>query len=161
MANDIIRDLTKSIFNNDSSYETLGIKNVGIFLRKLSKKSPKVIYQNISSLLGFFDCEVYLLRQCLIKILANIITLVLTTETNDAQTQVVYNQTKDKFLDLLIKRFYDKSAYCRAKVLKVFKKLTDANVIPRFKYFDILTYVVGRLKDQTTNVRKNALMLFQ
>jgi hypothetical protein len=73
---------------------------------------------------------------------------------------ITYNNTKDKFLDLLIKRFYDKSSHCRSKVLKVFMKLTEANVIPRCKYNEILNCVVGRLKDQTSNVRKNALKLF-
>lgn len=64
-------------------------------------------------------------------------------------------------MELLIKRFYDKSAFCRAKVIKVFMKLTEANVIPTFRYSKLLECVVGRLKDQTTNVRKNALKLFQ
>jgi hypothetical protein len=59
MPNEIIRDLTKQIFHNDSSYESVGIKNVSVFLSKLSKRAPKVIYQNVSSLLGFFDCEAY------------------------------------------------------------------------------------------------------
>jgi hypothetical protein len=44
MPNEIIRDLTKQIFHNDSSYETIGIKNVAIFLKKLSKRAPKVVY---------------------------------------------------------------------------------------------------------------------
>jgi hypothetical protein len=44
MPNEIIRELTKQIFHNDSSHETIGIKNVGIFLRKLSKSAPKVVY---------------------------------------------------------------------------------------------------------------------
>ncbi len=91
MPNEIIREVTKQIFHNDSSHETVGIKNIGKFLRKLSKEAPKVVYQNISSLLGFFDCESYLLRQTIIKILANIIINVLTKETNDPHTQGVYN----------------------------------------------------------------------
>lgn len=44
MPNEIIRELTKQIFHNDSSHETVGIKNVGIFLRKLSKNAPKIVY---------------------------------------------------------------------------------------------------------------------
>lgn len=62
IANDIIRDLTKQIFHNDSSHETIGIKNIAKFLSKLSRKAPKAVYVNISCLLGFFDCEAYLLR---------------------------------------------------------------------------------------------------
>jgi hypothetical protein len=77
IAGDIIQDLTKQIFHTDSSHETIGIKNIAKFLSKLSKLSPKAVYGNISSLLGFFDCEAYLLRQSLIKILANTIQYVL------------------------------------------------------------------------------------
>ena len=40
------------------------------------------MYQNITSLLTFFDCESYLLRQAIIKILANIIEKVLTIDNN-------------------------------------------------------------------------------
>ena len=75
-ASDIIRDLTKQIFHTDSSHETIGIKNIAKFLSKLSKLSPKAVYVNISCLLGFFDCEAYLLRQSLIKILTNTIIYV-------------------------------------------------------------------------------------
>ena len=77
IANEIIKDLTKQIFHTDSSHETIGIKNIAKFLQKLSKRAPKAVYQNISCLLGFFDCEAYLLRQSLIKILSNTIIYVL------------------------------------------------------------------------------------
>ena len=80
MANEIIRDLTKQIRQDNTTHESIGIKNVGIFLRKLSKRCPKIMYQNISSLLSFFDCESYYLRQAIIKILSNIVQHVLTLE---------------------------------------------------------------------------------
>lgn len=80
LANEIIRDLTKEIFHNDSQHETIGIKNVAKFLSKLSKQAPKAVYLNIGNLLGFFDCEAYLLRQALIKILSNTIQKVLCAE---------------------------------------------------------------------------------
>lgn len=77
IANDIIRDLTRQIYNSDSSHESIGIKNIAIFIEKLAKKQPKVIYSNIGSLMGFFDCESYLLRQSLIKIISYTIIYVL------------------------------------------------------------------------------------
>ena len=73
LANEIIRDLTKEIFHNDSQKETVGIINVAKFVSKLSKHAPKTVYLNIGNLLGFFDCESYLLRRSLIKILSNIV----------------------------------------------------------------------------------------
>ena len=65
------------------------------------------------------------------------------------------------FLDLLQKRFLDKSSFCRTKVIKVFKKLSFENHIPKDIYLDLFAKVIGRFKDQTIMVRKNALMLCQ
>jgi hypothetical protein len=87
IANDIIRDLTKQIFHTDSSHETIGIKNIGKFLSKLSKRVPKAVYGNVGSLLGFFDCEAYLLRQSLIKILRNTIIFVLNPKEIDCGSE--------------------------------------------------------------------------
>ncbi len=36
----------------------------------------------------------------------------------------------DKFLELLMKRFYDKSAFCRIKVIKMFAKLINESLVP-------------------------------
>lgn len=118
------------------------------FLSKLSKFAPKAVYLNIGNLLGFFDCEAYLLRQSLIKILSNIIQKVLCQDTsNDQNTTRIFAQTKIKFLELLIKRFLDKSSYCRVKVMKVFVKLTEENLVPRHMYLQLFQSVIGRFKD--------------
>ena len=86
-------------------------------MQKLSKKAPRAVYGNISNLLGFFDCEAYLLRQSLIKILSYTIIYVLRElefdmetaagSSNDqvVATRQIYQQTKHKFLELLLKRF--------------------------------------------------------
>jgi hypothetical protein len=68
---------------------------------------------------------------------------------------------KHKFLDLLLKRFIDKSAFCRIKAMKVFTKLTEENLVPRYMYMDIFSEVIGRLKDTAVQVRKTALRLYQ
>ena len=86
IASDIIRELTKQIFHTDSSHETIGIKNIAKFLSKLSKLQPKAVYINISCLLGFFDCEAYLLRISLIKILTN--TIIKVFNPNAAERMI-------------------------------------------------------------------------
>jgi len=48
-----------------------------------------------------------------------------------------------------MKRFHDKSAFCRTKVLKVFTKMISENLIPQWLYIDLLKSVIGRLKDTT------------
>lgn len=131
------------------------------FVSKLSKQAPKALYLNIGLLLGFFDCESYLLRRALIKILSNIIQKVLIKdEQTDENTTRIYLMTKMKFLELLMKRFLDKSSYCRVKVMKVFVKLTEENMIPRHMYLELFSNVIGRFKDQTVLVRKGSLKLF-
>ena len=117
---------------------------------------------NIGNLLGFFDCESHLLRQSLIKVLSNIIQKILCQDTNiDPKDATIFAQTKIKFLELLLKRFLDRSSYCRIKVMKVFVKLTEENLVPRHMYLGLFSAVIGRFKDQTMLVRKGALKLFQ
>jgi len=104
--------------------------------------------------------EAYPLRQALIKILAVIIQQVLTRQLDvSAEVKATYEKTKEKFLDILCKRFQDKSAYCRTKTIKVFTKLIENNVIPRWRYVTIFRLVASRIKDVTALVRKKALKL--
>lgn len=74
---------------------------------------------------------------------------------------MIFAQTKIKFLELLLKRFLDRSSFCRIKVMKVFVKLTEENLVPRHMYLGLFSAVIGRFKDQTMLVRKGALKLFQ
>jgi len=59
-----------------------------------------------------------------------------------------------------MKRFHDKSSFCRTKILKVFTKMISENLIPQWLYIDLLKSVIGRLKDTTVQVRKTALKIF-
>lgn len=162
LAHAIIKDLTHQIYNNEITLDS-GFRNVAKFLSKLSKQAPKALYLNMSELLGFFDCDSYLLRQSLIKILSNMIQTILRDNQADLdeEQKKIYHQTKLKFLELLLKRFHDKSSYCRKKIIKVFIKLTEENHVPRDMYIPLLQRVIGRFKDQTAMVRKQALKLFR
>ena len=76
------------------------------------------------------------------------------------QTRQIYQQTKHKFLELLLKRFHDKSSFCRVRVMKVFIKLTEENLVPRNMYMELFQAVIGRLKDTTVAVRRQSLRLY-
>jgi hypothetical protein len=82
-------------------------------------------------------------------------------EQHDLHMEQVYEQTKNKFFELLLKRFHDKSAFCRIKVMKVFRKLVAENLVPEWMYMSLFQAVIGRLRDQAVNVRKSALGIFQ
>ena len=139
LAHAIIKDLTQQIYNKEITLDS-GFRNVAKFLSKLSKQAPKALFLNIGELLGFFDCESYALRQSLIKILSNIIQTVLRENQADVDENQkrIYHQTKQNFLELLLKRFHDKSSYCRKKIIKVFLKLTEENHMPRDMYIPLL-----------------------
>lgn len=163
--NNIILDLTNSIYQSDSSHENSGIKNACKFLERLSKISPKEVYRNISQLLGFFDCESFVLRIALIKILSNNIRYVLTIregqERHTTEARKNYAATKDLFIELLIRRINDKTATCRTKVLKQFIKLYKEGVIPADYSQQILSLAISRLKDIGHHVRKYALKVLK
>ena len=61
---------------------------------------------------------------------------------------------------MLMKRFLDKSAFCRTRVIKAFFKLTEENKMPRPLYFELFTNVIARMRDSAIFVRKGALRLF-
>lgn len=45
--------------------------------------------------------------------------------------------------------------------MKVFTKLTEENLVPRHMYMELFQNVIGRLKDTTVAVRRQALRLYQ
>lgn len=163
--NQIIHELTEGIYHSDSSQEGSGIKNACKFLERLSKAQPKEVYRNISKLLGFFDCESFVLRIALIKILSNVIRYVLTIKDSDdrhsAETRLNYAKTKDLFIELLVRRINDKTATCRTKVLKQFIKLYKEGVMPVDNCQQILAISISRLKDTGHHVRKYALKVLK
>ena len=61
----------------------------------------------------------------------------------------------------MLRRFLDKTSFCRIKVIKAFSKLTEENLVPRYMYMELFTAVIGRLRDTSVHVRKNALKLLQ
>ena len=56
MAIDIIQEVSKTVFE-EHSMESQGLRNVAKFLIFLSERASKIIYNNITTLLQFFDCN--------------------------------------------------------------------------------------------------------
>ena len=74
-----------------------------------------------------------------------------------------FYKTRREFLTLISRRFYDKISHVRAKALKKFIKIVRSDQItlePFDLYASILGDTASKMKDQTANVRKNALKLF-
>ena len=160
MAIDIIQEVSKTVFE-DNSIESQGLRNVAKFLIFLSERSSKIIYNNITTLLQFFDCGSYIIRNAIVEMMGFVITnfLCKLDDINDVEVRNNYNKAKINFIDLLLKRIYDKSPFCRAKVLQTFEKLCEKNTIDISTYLKLLIEATGRLKDEKSIVRKRAISL--
>ncbi len=160
LAVDIIHEMSKTIFEDDN-FDSQGLKNVGKFLVILSEKSPKTIYNNISSLLRLFDSESYVIRNTLVEVICNVVINILCNldDIPEVDTRNNYLKTKEKFIDILFDRIYDKSGFCRSKVLHIFERLCDNNTISVSNYNRLLKEASGRLKDEKAHVRKRAISL--
>lgn len=160
LAVDIVQEMSKTIFENETS-DSQGLKNVGKFLVNLSEKSPKIMYSNISALITLFNCESYVIRNSLVEIIMNIIVLLLSRvdDIPDAEIRTNYMRSKEKFIEILFDRIYDKNSFCRSKVLGTFEKLCECNTVTYHNYLKLLTETSKRLKDDKSQVRKRALAL--
>ena len=160
MAIDIIQEVSKTVFE-DTSMEGQGLKNVAKFLIYLSERASKIIYNNITTLLQFFDCGSYIIRNAIVEMMGHVIVnfLCKLDDINDVEIRNNYNKAKVYFIDLLLKRIYDKSPFCRAKVLFTFEKLCEKNAIDISTYLKLLVEATGRLRDEKSMVRKRAISL--
>ena len=160
MAIDIIQEVSKTVFE-DNSMEGQGLRNVAKFLIFLSERASKIIYNNITTLLQFFDCGSYVIRNAIVEMMGHVIVnfLCKLDDINDVEVRNNYNKAKINFIDLLLKRIYDKSPFCRAKVLQTFEKLCEKNTIDIGTYLKLLIEATGRLRDEKSIVRKRAISL--
>lgn len=156
IVNDIVDTITK-----ESNVDSQGLKNVTKFLTNLSEKCPKVIYSNLTSLIAFYDLDSYLVRNTFSELLTNVIILVLTQNLDDLdeETKINYLKSKQNFIEMLFKRIYDKSSFCRKTTLQCFQRLIEANCLDYIYFLKLTEEAFSRLHDEKTSVRKVALQL--
>ena len=69
-----------------------------------------------------------------------------------------HDKAKEKILDALIQRIYDKHAFSRSHILAVFIDLCSSNLVPKTYLFPLLGCACDRIKDTSANVRKKAIV---
>lgn len=179
----------RELGNTDSDKDTDLVKGASKFLRKLATNTPRLCYYNIKLLLELFDKSHYLYRQAILKILGNIVTDFLQREldkedSDDSDSSIeeedvdmkdgsptktqkvhkLYTETKEEFIRQIQLRFNDKISHVRTKALKICVKIvaTESIKLEHFELFQSLIEDCSQtMRDQTANVRKNALRLFQ
>lgn len=140
----------------------------------MSERIPKVFYNNLSCFVQLLDNEAYHLRNAVVDIMKNVIEQVISKqagrgngrdhraageeEEDDSES---HEKAREKILDALLQRVYDKHAFCRSHVLGTLVDLCTANLVPQTYLSQLLESACDRIKDTSANVRRKAIQLLQ
>ena len=143
-----------------------GVSAVGVFVAELAQRMPKTTMTNISLLLPHLDGEAYSLRSALVTVLGHLVCSDASSgsltedrdrSTSDASTPLL--RAKQGFLDLLVERVHDVSAFTRARVLQTWAAMAEKKAVPLSHWLVVADLAIGRLGDKSALVRKAAMHL--
>ena len=142
--------------------DAVGVRSVGTFLGEIAARMPKTTMTNISVLMPHLDGEAYSLRSAIVSVLGHLIIsqkdVVSVSDHHDNATAPLL-RTKQGFLDLLVERVHDTSAFTRARVLNTWATMAEAKAIPLSHWLVVTDLAIGRLNDKGALVRKAAMGL--
>ncbi|NXY35259.1 CND1 protein, partial [Pomatorhinus ruficollis] len=147
----------------DLAREASGVKGYATFISELAEQIPALVLANMSVLLPHLDGESYTMRNAILAAMAEVLVQVL----NGDQLEKAARGTRDKFLDTLQAHVCDVHSFVRSRVLQLFTRIVQhkaslcwANgALPLTQFQSVVSLAVGRLKDKSVIVVKNAIQL--
>ncbi|XP_033731463.1 condensin complex subunit 1-like, partial [Pecten maximus] len=139
----------------DAAKDSSGTRNCSTFLVEIADRIPAYVLPNMSLLLCHLDSEPYIMRNCVLGVIGEILMKVLNKDSLDDKTKA----TRDQFLDNLEDHVHDTNAYVRSKCLQIWIAIVNEKCLPLSRQVSLTTLVVGRLQDKSSSVRKQALQL--
>jgi condensin complex subunit 1 len=148
--------------------DAVGVRCVGVFVAELAERMPKTTMTNISLLLPHLDGEAYSLRSALVTVLGHLVCSDACSGAAGADSDRDRSTSADSapllrakqgFLDLLVERVHDTSAFTRARVLQTWSAMAEKKAIPLSHWLVVADLGIGRLGDRTASVRKAAMNL--
>ncbi|NXI26860.1 CND1 protein, partial [Sterrhoptilus dennistouni] len=147
----------------DLAREASGVKGYATFISELAEQIPALVLANMSVLLPHLDGESYTMRNAILAAMAEVLVQVL----NGDQLEKAARGTRDKFLDVLQAHVCDVHSFVRSRVLQLFTRIVQhkaslcwANgALPLTQFQSVVSLAVGRLKDKSVIVVKNAIQL--
>lgn len=139
----------------DAAKDSSGTRNCSTFLVEVADRIPAFVLPNMSLLLSHLDSEPYIMRNCVLSVMGEILIKVLNKEDLDDKTKT----TRDQFLDNLEEHVHDTNAYVRSKCLQIWMSIVNEKCLPLNRQVSLTSLVVGRLQDKSSSVRKQALQL--
>ncbi|XP_065598233.1 condensin complex subunit 1 [Cyrtonyx montezumae] len=135
--------------------DTSGIKGYSVFITELSEQIPALVLSNMSVLLRHLDGENYMMRNAILSAMAEVLLQVL----NGDQLEEAARGTRDHFLNTLQAHICDINGFVRSRVLQLFTRIVQDKVLPLTQFLCVVSLAVGRLKDKSVVVVKNAIQL--
>ncbi|XP_075620114.1 condensin complex subunit 1 isoform X1 [Balearica regulorum gibbericeps] len=132
-----------------------GIKGYATFITELAEQIPALVLSNMSVLLHHLDGESYMLRNAILAAMAEVLVQVL----NGDQLEEAARGTRDQFLNMLQAHICDVNGFVRSRVLQLFTRIVRCKALPLTQFHSVVSLAVGRLKDKSVVVVKNAIQL--
>ncbi|NXR98397.1 CND1 protein, partial [Oxylabes madagascariensis] len=147
----------------DLAREASGVKGYATFISELAEQIPALVLANMSVLLPHLDGESYTMRNAILATMAEVLVQVL----NGDELEKAARSTRDNFLDILQAHVCDVHSFVRSRVLQLFTRIVQhkaslcwaQGALPLTQFQSVVSLAVGRLKDKSVIVVKNAIQL--
>ncbi|KAM6438422.1 condensin complex subunit 1 [Rhynochetos jubatus] len=139
----------------DLALDASGVKGYATFITELAEQVPALVLSNISVLLRHLDGESYMMRNAILAAMAEVLVQVL----NGDQLEEAARGTRDQFLNMLQAHVCDINGFVRSRVLQLFTRIVQCKALPLTQFQSVVSLAVGRLKDRSVVVVKNAIQL--
>ncbi|NWI14057.1 CND1 protein, partial [Crypturellus soui] len=139
----------------DVARDASGIKGYAVFITELAEQIPAVVLSHMSVLLRHLDGENYTMRNAVLAAVAEALLKVL----NGDNLEEAARGTRDQFLDILQAHVCDTNGFVRSRVLQLFTRIVQCKALPLTRFQAVVSLAVGRLKDKSVVVVKNAIQL--
>ncbi|XP_062428605.1 condensin complex subunit 1 [Rhea pennata] len=154
MVGELLREIGQKC-PQDLARDASGIKGYAVFITELAEKIPAVVLSNMSVLLRHLDGENYMMRNAILTAVAEALLKVL----NGDKLEEAARGTRDQFLDILQAHICDINGFVRSRVLQLFTRIVQCKALPLTRFQSVVSLAVGRLKDKSVVVVKNAIQL--
>ncbi|NXV72163.1 CND1 protein, partial [Atlantisia rogersi] len=132
-----------------------GIKGFATFITDLAEQIPALVLSHMSVILCHLDGESYMLRNAILSAMAEVLVQVLKGD----QLEEAARGTRDQFLDTLQAHVCDINGFVRSRVLQLFTRIVRCKALPLTCFQSVVSLAIGRLKDKSVVVVKNAIQL--
>ncbi|XP_074964006.1 condensin complex subunit 1 [Phalacrocorax aristotelis] len=154
LVGELLREIGQKCLQ-DLARDSSGIKGYATFITELAEQIPALVLSNMSVLLHHLDGESYMMRNAILAAMAEMLVQVL----NGDQLEEAARGTRDQFLNMLQAHVCDINSFVRSRVLQLFTRIVRCKALPLTQFQSVVSLAVGRLKDKSVVVVKNAIQL--